>query len=69
MGEVSGNFTFRGPAQVLEVMRHEFRGRSMTAYIARKPSVESLGATYISEHLQWMGTWFRALPGRICQAL
>jgi len=37
--------------QVLEVMRHELSGRSMTAYIACKPSVESLGATYISKHL------------------
>ncbi|WP_026974107.1 DJ-1/PfpI family protein [Alicyclobacillus contaminans] len=33
-------------AQVLEVVRDVVAGRSMTAYIACKPSVEAMGATY-----------------------
>lgn len=38
-------------AQVLEVVRDELQGRSLTAYIACKPSVEAMGSTYISDHL------------------
>lgn len=36
-------------AQVLEVVREKLKGRSMTAYIACKPSVEAMGANYMSE--------------------
>jgi protease I len=38
-------------AQVLEVVRDVLQGREMTAYIACKPSVEGMGAKYISETL------------------
>lgn len=37
--------------QVLESVRDVVKHRSMTAYIACKPSVEALNCTYISEHL------------------
>ncbi|WP_206885401.1 MULTISPECIES: DJ-1/PfpI family protein [Alicyclobacillus] len=38
-------------AQVLEVVRDKLKGRTMTAYIACKPSVEGMGAKYASETL------------------
>ena len=38
-------------AQVLEAVRHQLKGREMTAYIACKLSVEAMGATYISNTL------------------
>lgn len=36
-------------AQVLETVREKLQGRSMTAYIACKPSVEAMGANYVTE--------------------
>lgn len=38
-------------AQVLETVAPKLQGRSMTAYIACKPSVQLMGATYIDETL------------------
>ncbi|WP_206922685.1 DJ-1/PfpI family protein [Alicyclobacillus suci] len=38
-------------AQVLEVVREQLKGRSLTAYIACKPSVEAMGAKYVTETL------------------
>lgn len=38
-------------AQVLEVVRDKLNNRSLTAYIACKPSIEGMGATYIENHL------------------
>ncbi len=38
-------------AQVLETVRDVLQGREMTAYIACSPSVEAMGARYISETL------------------
>lgn len=38
-------------AQVLEVVRDQLEGRSLTAYIACKPSVEGMGAKYVTETL------------------
>ncbi|MEW9668110.1 DJ-1/PfpI family protein [Ammoniphilus sp. 3BR4] len=36
---------------VLATLKDQLRGREMTAYIACKPEVESMGATYVSENL------------------
>ena len=38
-------------AQVLETVKDRLQNRTMTAYIACKPSVESMGATYCPETL------------------
>lgn len=38
-------------AQILTTLKDQLNGREMTAYIACKPEVESLGATYVSEGL------------------
>ncbi|GLV13166.1 protease [Alicyclobacillus hesperidum] len=38
-------------AQVLEVVREQLQGRTLTAYIACKPSVEAMGAHYATQTL------------------
>lgn len=54
--------------QVLETVRHQLEGRHLTAYIACKPSVEGMGATYVSENVHVDGNLVSAhawpdLPG------
>lgn len=38
-------------AQVLETVRDVLQGRSMTAYVACRPSVEAMGCDYVSDSL------------------
>ncbi|MDQ0190688.1 DJ-1/PfpI family protein [Alicyclobacillus cycloheptanicus] len=38
-------------AQVLEIVRDVLQGRSMTAYVACRPTVESIGCTYVTDTL------------------